>query len=52
MTVEPVAVVRSTRRAIDDDHWGGVEATIELCDGTVLVVGAGAGAEIYNPARL
>jgi tRNA (adenine37-N6)-methyltransferase len=33
MTVEPVAVVRSTRRAIDDDHWGGVEATIELCDG-------------------
>ena len=33
MTVEPVAVVRSTRRAIDDDHWGDVEATIELCDG-------------------
>jgi tRNA-Thr(GGU) m(6)t(6)A37 methyltransferase TsaA len=33
MTFEPVAVVRSTRRAIDDDHWGGVEATIELCDG-------------------
>jgi tRNA-Thr(GGU) m(6)t(6)A37 methyltransferase TsaA len=33
MTVDPVAVVRSTRRAIDDDHWGDVEATIELCDG-------------------
>jgi tRNA (Thr-GGU) A37 N-methylase len=33
MTVEPVAVVRSTRRAIDDDHWGGVEAT----DGTPVL---------------
>jgi tRNA (adenine37-N6)-methyltransferase len=33
MTVEPVAVVRSTRRTTDDDHWGNVEATIELCDG-------------------
>jgi tRNA (Thr-GGU) A37 N-methylase len=26
-------VVRSTRRAIDDDHWGGVEAT----DGTPVL---------------
>ena len=33
MTVEPVAVVRSPRRTIDDGHWGDVEATIELCDG-------------------
>jgi tRNA-Thr(GGU) m(6)t(6)A37 methyltransferase TsaA len=33
MTVEPVAVVRSTRRTTDDDHWSNVEATIELCDG-------------------
>jgi tRNA-Thr(GGU) m(6)t(6)A37 methyltransferase TsaA len=33
MIVEPVAVVRSTRRTVDDDHWGGVDATIELCDG-------------------
>jgi tRNA-Thr(GGU) m(6)t(6)A37 methyltransferase TsaA len=32
MTVEPVAVVRSQRRTVDDDQWGNVEAIIELCD--------------------
>jgi hypothetical protein len=26
-------------------------AAVELCDGTVLLVGGGRGAEIYNPAR-
>jgi tRNA (adenine37-N6)-methyltransferase len=32
MTVEPIAVVRSKRRTVDHQHWGNVEATIELCD--------------------
>ena len=32
MTIEPVAVVRSKRRTVDDHHWGSVEATIELRD--------------------
>jgi len=33
LTVIPIGFVRSPRRTMDDDHWGGVRARIELAPG-------------------
>ena len=31
-TIQPIAFVKNTRKAIEDDHWGSILSTIELCD--------------------
>jgi len=30
--IKPIAIVRNTRKILDDDHWGNIISTIELLD--------------------